>query len=47
MLNLNEEEKGKKVKNSAHYMYDGEDLDHRYIQALLCFLIRHFNSFLK
>ena len=42
--NLNkEEEKKKKMKNSAHhiaqYIYDGEDLGHPYNKAVLCFVI--------
>ena len=37
MSNLNEEKK-KKMKNSAQYIYDGEDLGHPYIQSttVLC-----------
>ena len=41
--NLNEEEKEKKIKNSAHhiaqYIYDGEDLVLPIYKALPCFVI--------
>ena len=37
-LNEKEEEEKKKMKNSAQYIYDGEDLGHPYIQSttVLC-----------